>query len=451
VIRTNGGGPPRRVASRGAPAAALLGAALVALGVATAACDDPGPPAPTPDRIDPAATHTVREWPPPTATATTTETATATTTETATATATAEPTATATEPAPSATASAAPVVKGFAFPSPKSGILSLADADKILKTGAHPKVRVLDAGKEPLTKLAYKPTKGATQALRVDLDQKVTAVVQGQTAPVMSPAQALDVDLETGDVDDATGALVTVTLRKMSLKPLDGIDAATLEELQKQLSGLNGYALRERVSPFGDTSDAKIQLPPTAPKGSEMFVTTMNDVFRAMLPNLPEEPVGVGAKWQSLTREDHGGANVMQLAEYTLKERSGDKLTLGYSARQVAAGDQIKLPIAAPEGTTTQLTKFVSTTSGSLVVDTREIAPIKGRSTQETKVGIDVLRKADRTKLGTETTMKVTVAFARRGGAPAAGASASPSAAPSAAPSTAPAPTATATDAPAKP
>jgi hypothetical protein len=424
----------------------LLGAALVAL----AACGNPGSASPTPD---PAATHTVREWPPPTASATTTETATATTTETATATAEPTATATTTEPAPSASASAAPVVKGFAFPSPKSGILSLADADKILKTGAHPKVRVLDAGKEPLAKLAYAPTKGATQALRVDLDQKVTTVVQGQTAPIMSPGQALDVDLETGDVDDATGALVTVTLRKMSLKPLDGIDAATLEELQKQLSGLNGYALRERVSPFGDTSEAKIQLPPTAPKGSEMFVTTMNDVFRAMLPNLPEEPVGVGAKWQSLTREDHGGANVMQLAEYTLKEKSGDKLTLGYSARQLAAGNQIKLPIAAPEGTTTQLTKFVSTTSGSLVVDTREIAPIKGRSTQETKVGIDVLRKADSTKLGTETSMKVTVSFARRGGAPAADASSAPSSAPSttpsAAPSTAPSPPATAKEAPA--
>ena len=99
--------------------------------------------------------------------------------------------------------------------------------------------------------------------------------------------------LAPGDVDATTGALVTVTLRKMSLKPLDGIDAATLEELQKQLSGLNGYALRERVSPFGDTSEAKIQLPPTAPKGSEMFVTTMNDVFRAMLPNLPEELKGM--------------------------------------------------------------------------------------------------------------------------------------------------------------
>ena len=170
-----------------------------------------------------------------------------------------------------------------------------------------------------------------------------------------------------------------------------------------------------------------------------MFVTTMNDVFRAMLPSLPDEAVGVGAKWQAISREDHGGANVMQLAEYTLKERSGTKLTLGYSARQVAAGDQIKLPIAAPEGTKTQLTRFVSTTSGSLVVDTREMAPIKGKSTQETKVGIDVSQKGQDKKLQTETTMKVTVSFARRGSAPAGDATAAPSTTPTAAPTSAPA------------
>ena len=166
---------------------------------------------------------------------------------------------------------------------------------------------------------------------------------------------------------------------------------------------------------------------------------------RNYLPSRAEEPVGIGAKWQSLSREDHGGANVMQLAEYTLKERSGTKLTLGYSARQLAAGDQIKLPIAAPEGTTTQLTRFVSTTSGSLVVDTREMAPIKGRSTQDTKVGIDVAQKGQAKRMSTETSRKVIVSFARRGGAPAGDATATPTSAPTAAP------TSTTTGAPAKP
>ena len=410
--------------------------------LAIAGCDDPGPPPPTPDRDMPATTHTVREWDPPEDTTTTTA-APATTT-------TSEPAPTASEvassePAPSASASAKPASKGFAFPSPKSGILTTADADRILKTGAKTKVRLIDPGKEPLSKLVYTANQGDSQALRVDLEQKVTAVVEGQTAPVLSPPQSLDVDVRTDEVDATTGALVTLLLKRMTLKPLDGIDADSLAELQKQLSGLHGYALRERVSPLGEPSDAKIQLPPSAPKGSEMFVTTMNDVFRAMLPSLPEEAVGIGAKWQSLSREDRGGANVMQLAEYTLKERSGTKLTLGYSARQLAAGDQIKLPIAAPEGTTTQLTRFVSTTSGSLVVDTREMAPIKGRSTQDTKVGIDVAQKGQAKRMSTETSMKVIVSFARRGGAPAGDATATPTSAPTAAPTSAP------KDAPAKP
>lgn len=411
----------------------FLGVASLAI----AACDDPGTPSPTPDRVDPAATHTVREWPPPESTTTSTAevapTASATSSETTTTTATAEATASGASsaaPAPSGSASASPVVKGFALPASKTGILSAADADKVLKTGVRAKVRVLDAGKEPLAKLVLAPTKGASQPLRLDIDQKVSTVLNGQATEVSSPPQTLDVDMDTGDVDEATGALVTMTLKRISLKPVAGIDAASLAEVQKQLSGLNGYAVRERVSPFGDASDAKAELPKSAPQGAEVMITALNDIFRTMLPILPEEPVGPGAKWQALSREDHGGANVMVLTEYTLKERTESQATLNFTAKQVAVGDQFKLPIALPEGTTTRLTKFSSTVSGSLVIDPKQIAPIKGRSSQDTKVGIEVSRKGSADKLATDTSMKASVSFARRGG----DAGAAPSSAPSAEP-----------------
>ena len=462
-MRTNTGPCPRNVAPRGAPAVTPRGAPAVALRrvpavallgalLALAACDDPGPPAPTPDRID-TATHTVHEWPPPDASSTTTA-------EPApTATASAEPTATASaapsgEPAPSATASAAPVTKAFAFPSPKSGVLSPGEADKILKNGSHSKVRVLDAGKEPLAKLAYAATKGDTQPLRIDIEQKMVAIAQGQKTPITGPPQALDVDMATGDVDDTTGALVTLLLRGITLKPADGVDAEVLGELQKQLSTLSGYTLTERVSPSGEISSATTKLPPTAPKGAEAFLTAVNDVFRSMLPSFPEQPVGVGAKWQAISREDRGGASVVQLAEYTLKEQTGTKVTLGYSMRQIAAGDQIKLPVPVPEGTSTKITKFSSSVTGSLVVDTKEIGPVKGRWTQDTKVNLDMVRK-DQPTLSAETTVKVTATFSRRGGAPAGGTTAAPSIAPSVAPTAAPSVTPTAAPAaptaPAKP
>lgn len=433
----------------------LLSTVLISC-AALAACDDPGAPAPTPDRAPAAGSGSATATAASTASAPAPDTSASATGTTASApdpsaapSADAAPSGVASaEPAPSGSSSAAPAAKGFAFPSPKSGILAPADADRLAKPGSASRVRLLDPGAGSLAAVVYTPSKGEAQTLRVELGQKVKAAVQGQPTPkVMSPPQVLDVEVQTEEVDASSGALVTMLLKKLRVDPAEGIDQGTADELTKQLAGLNGYGMRERISPRGETSDAKIQLPPTAPKGAEVFVATMNDVFRAMVPRWPDEAIGTGAKWQVLSREDQGGASVVQLAEYTLKQRAGSKVTVAFTARQLAASENVTLPVGVPPGTTTKLTRFVSTITGSLDLDTAQVAPIKGKQTQDTKISMEVNAPgqagASPTKLLTDTEMLVTVTIARRaGGAAPSGSSAPAAPATSGAPQ-APAPTTT--------
>ncbi len=323
--------------------------------------------------------------------------------------------------APSGSASAAPAVKGFGFPSPKTGILTAAEADKLAPAGGKTKVRLLDAGKEPLAEIAYKPSKGDVVPMLVDLTQKVNVVAEGQQGAVLSPPQVLDIEVQTGDVDDS-GAAVAMLLKGITLKPVDGLDPETLSQISKLLQGLKGYTVRQRIGPRGETTDTKVEAPASAPQGAENLVTSMSTVLRMMVPRFADDPVGTGAKWQALSRVDQSGTSVVQLTEYTLKERSGSSVTLDFKTRQLAASDNIKLPTGAPPGVTTKLAKFATTASGSIVVDTTQMAPTKGKATMDQKIVVDVTAPGQGKpgeKVKTDAEMKMTVTFSRRsGGAP---------------------------------
>lgn len=422
-------------------------------------CGDGG----TPPKPDVAATASASASVTATATATASDSASGSSSDSATASdtasaeaapsasATAEPVASASASAtataaPSGSASAAPAVRGFAFPAPKSGVLSVAEADKLVKVGAPGRVRLLVPGKEPLEKLVYAPTKGDTQKLRVELSQKMSVNAQGQPGPkVISPPQALDIDVTVEDVDDKPSALVAMVLRQIKLTPGDGIDQDTADQLTKQLGGLLGYSFRERVAANGEASAGEAKLPSSAPQGADMLVASMNTVLRVLVPRLPDEPVGVGAKWQVMSREDQGGASVVQLTEYTLKDRSGTKAALDFTTRQLAAGETMKMPAGVPAGVGTKVTKFSTSLSGSLGIDTTQMGPTKGRAQQATRLALDVTAPGQAAgTIKTDTEMKMTVTISRRGGdaATAGSAAASASAAASGAPA---APTATAT------
>lgn len=415
--------------------------ASMTLAALVAACDDPGPPPPTPDRYFPATTASAASSssaaPATSETGSTTDAAPVTS-----ATAEPAPSTSAVEvasAAPSGSASAAPTVKGFSFPSPKSGIVTAAEADKILPAGSA-KVRVLDPGTGTLEKAFYAASKGDSQGLRFEFGMKLGITTPGQPAPtVLVPPQAVDLDVTTDSFDESSGAALTMVLRSITMLAKDGVDQDTADTLTKQLTGLRGYTVREKVSTHGASSELKTELPAAFPKGAEQLLSNMNAAFRAMIPRLPEEAIGTGAKWQVLSRDEDSGTSLLQLHEYTLKERSGSKLTISYSGRQLAASDVVKLPTGMPEGMTTRLVKFSTSVSGSMVVDTKQMAPIKGRSAQDSKLSIDVSAPGQLSGVKADVDMKMSVSIARR-----AGGAASPASAPSGSASVAPAPAPTA-------
>lgn len=97
----------------------------------------------------------------------------------------------------------------------------------------------------------------------------------------------------------------------------------------KTLKRLNGASLRQKVTPTGLIASATI--PILEDLTTRTYAEAMNLAVLLGLAEaaLPEQRIGIGARWSTTMRGELGGAPVRTKITWTLKAREGDHLKLG--------------------------------------------------------------------------------------------------------------------------
>ena len=258
------------------------------------------------------------------------------------------------------------------IPPAKNGVLADGVADGIVAKNGQPKVIVIDAGSEPREPLRYKLTEHKKQSVGMVMDLEMKIGVEGKVVPVKTPPMAVNMDLETGAKDAASGdVLVTATITGTKL--IGDVDPQLAEKMNEAMGSMKGMKLSNYVSDEGRVRDMQVTLPPGANQTGAQLVDQMKQSFTSIAPPLPHDPVGVGAKWRSITRAT-AGADTLMYTTFTLKSRNGDKVELETQIQQLAASADT----TAPNGVALHVTKFSSQGTGKSSVDLSELAPEKG-------------------------------------------------------------------------
>jgi hypothetical protein len=171
---------------------------------------------------------------------------------------------------------------------------------------------------------------------------------------------------------------------------------------------MKGLGMGYWISPKGHVRDVKLDVPKSFPAAAEQMLQGMNQSFESMVAPLPNEPVGVGARWQVVSRMASAGADMLQSAMYTLKARDGGKATLEVTLVQLAASDSIKAP-GMPPGVTAQVKAFSSGGSGTSQLDTKNVAPDTGSMMLKTAMDIAVKGGGQGDESSVETQTKVQI------------------------------------------
>ncbi|QXC59460.1 hypothetical protein KSP35_13735 [Aquihabitans sp. G128] len=253
-----------------------------------------------------------------------------------------------------------------------------------------PASQVLDAGAEPRQALRLRFAEGATTTATIRLDLDVSQQSSGHTQALDSPAVVETVRF-TVDRVHAGGADLSFTFTDAQVDRTgtslsDGEHLALTAEVH-QLVGVGGTAT---VTDQGQLGDLSYQLPDDLDPDLAATLDQAQDQLAALAVPLPDEAVGVGARWKTDATSTLAGLEVRTETTYEITAIDGDDVAYTATTEQTADPQPVDLA-TLPTGTTARLVS--SDVTGSAKGTLSLTAPVAGSSSSSkgTQV-VDVTR-----------------------------------------------------------
>lgn len=244
---------------------------------------------------------------------------------------TTEPAAEAEAPAAEATAPAEPTA-----PAPETAAAPASDEVKVV---------LLEAGSEPRRVLRYALSPGHTEkmAMVIDMTMHMDMPQLGKQTVAMPPMKMI-MDLAIAEKVGDDEARYTFEVTETDALPKDGIAPAMAQAMKTQLGQLVGMKGSAIVDTRGFNRDATIELPPGLPPQMQQMMQGTQDSMDQMSSPLPEEPVGIGAKWEQHQTLTQNGITVKQKTVFELVKLDGDKGVLKATVEQSAPEQSVQMP-----------------------------------------------------------------------------------------------------------
>jgi hypothetical protein len=234
-------------------------------------------------------------------------------------------------------------------------------------TAKAPTITMKGTGAAPKHALRYRFRAGATEYAQMDMTMSVAIAFGGRDAPKTSlPTIRTLMRIDAKDVSPSGDVRSEFKTEKVALLSDAKIDAKLREPLEKQLSGLVGMSGSARISSRGFASDVEFALPAHASPSLTGQLDTLRDAVRQMYAPLPEEEVGVGAKWDVSMRLPLKGAFVDVTSSYTLTKVDANGATSDIVVSMTAPPSQNMALDALPPGSKATLLDVTGKGTGTV-------------------------------------------------------------------------------------
>lgn len=240
-------------------------------------------------------------------------------------------------------------------------------------------VRLLEPGAEPRRQLRYKPAVGDHYLMSMTMNIEQKMEMGGNPLPsTPMPGTVMTYDIKILEVrpDGDIKYALNLTKADIDSKNEDPMSQAMRGGL-KTMVGMAGTVV---VTSRGDTKDVDFKLPEGAEPMAAAFLEQMKGSARQMSMPLPEEAVGLGAKWEVENKVKTSGATITQTAALTLKEVSEDAFVLGVAMTQKARDQMIESPMGQIE-----LAELDGTGEGTIHATTKKLVPTKSEISMKSK------------------------------------------------------------------
>lgn len=184
-------------------------------------------------------------------------------------------------------------------------------------------LELIEAGAAPRETIRYRFKSGASERAAVESTVNVALSLGGQQIPMQSsPSIRMGMNIRTAEVDADGSARIEFDIASAEVVG----DAPQAAQMNQMLGAVKGMSGSYRLDPRGQIAAGSINAPAGAP-GADLLAS-LDDTMQQMAAAFPAEAVGRGARWRVIQNVDMNGMKISQTIEYTLRERSGNRVAL---------------------------------------------------------------------------------------------------------------------------
>ncbi len=247
---------------------------------------------------------------------------------------------------------------------------------------AEPTVTVLSTGAAPRTALRYSIPKDYKEHLNMKMAMGMAMDMQGMEMPAMTmPVMNLGADMAVTEVSAAGDITVAMTFTNFDLEQTPGVDPSVMAMLQASDPGIKGLQGTVTLTNRGVSHGAVMDTSKLANPQMAQVLDSMSESFRNFSSPFPEEPIGLGAKWQVKQPLTSGGLQTQMVSTYELTGFDGKTAAMKVTMEQSAEPQSFMNP-ALPAGADVQLQHFAGSGTGTFSVPLTGLVPTSEMNSQ---------------------------------------------------------------------
>lgn len=272
-----------------------------------------------------------------------------------------------------------------------------------------PKVRVtlLEAGDEPRQVLRYHPAAGSEETMVMSMKMGMSMNVGGNELPPRNmPTMEMVMDMKITEAAKDQFRYEFM-LSKVSVKNDEAVPDEVREAMQEEMQMLVGLKGQGVMTTQGFSIEGSFTLPEDAPPSAEQMFAGFEKSINEMSTPLPEEAVGLGAKWEIEQHLETNGMQMKQTIVHELKALDGDEFSTKVNATQTAESQDVKAP-GLPENVSLHLDSLTGKGKGQSTFKLTEMVPHSSLE-YESQVKMTTVGADERQVMEMTTTMEMEV------------------------------------------
>lgn len=250
---------------------------------------------------------------------------------------------------------------------------------------AGPEIKLLDAGSEPRQVLRLQTKPQEVQRVKLSARMSMGLSVADKPAQTIKTPLAVMSATITPQETNAQGELVyEVAITDVTVKPEEGALPQLVQEMEKSLGKAKGMVLLGTMTDRYLTKQIEAKNSTGTLPVTKEDLETLKETFSNSELVLPEEAVGVGARWELKHKKKKRGMMVDETIQHEITALEGNVANIKSTIRQSATSQKISNPIMP--ALKVDMNKMTGSLTETATVDLTRIFPVHATADEQSEI-----------------------------------------------------------------